>query len=158
MRFWFLILLMLGLVACASCSDDARVKTESAVEQSVDKFHERLNQQQYHEIYLESDHALQSRITEPEFTAQLMDAHRQLGIVTSKARVGIDDGFWGRLKRPFRGGREKVTHGHIASGDEILANERFVWAVQNDQPTLVSYEVLSICRKPCQLRFGYDPP
>jgi hypothetical protein len=147
--------LMLVLVGSASCSYESKVKTESAVEQSIDRFHDQLNQQQYHEIYAESDPELRSRITETEFTARLLNAHNQLGTVTSKASVMIDDSFWRGLKRAFSGGRERVTHWNFATGDEILANENFVWAVENDLPRLVTYEFVSVCRKPCRIGFGY---
>jgi hypothetical protein len=154
MRIRFLILLMLVLVGSASCSYEAKRKSETAVEQSVDKFHDRLNQQQYREIYAESDPELRSRATEIELTAQLVNAHEQMGTITSKASVHIDDGIVRAIRRAFSGGRERVTHGHFASSDEVLANERFVWLVENDLPRLVSYELGKVCRKPCAIVFG----
>ena len=155
MRFWLLVLLMLLLFGSTSCSYEKRVRTELAVEQGVDKFHHQLNQQQYHEIYAGSAPELRSRTTETEFTVQLVNAHEQLGTVTSNANVMIRDGFWPRLRRAFNGGRETITHGNMATGDEILGNEIFVWAVENDLPRLVSYKFVSTCRKPCTLGFGY---
>lgn len=131
------MVLMLVLVGSASCAYQERVRTESAVEQAVDKFHDQLNQQQYQEIYAGSDPELRSRVIEMEFTAQLMNAHKHLGTVSSKADVMIRDSFWPRLKRAFSGGRERITHGNIAIGDEILANEVFVWTVENELPRLV---------------------
>ena len=154
MRFWSLIFLMLVLVGSAACSYEEKVKTESAVEQSVDRFHDQLNQQQYHGIYEESHTELRSRVTEIEFTAQLVNAHEQLGTITGKASVIIDDGFWRAFKRVFSGGRERVIHGNFASSDEVLAHERFVWAVENDAPRLISYELQNFCRKPCRIVFG----
>lgn len=155
MRFWILTLLIIVLVGSASCA----YKRLDDVEQSVDKFHSQLNQQQYHEIYAESDPELHSRITEAEFTAQLLHAHDQLGTVTGTASVLSKDSLWRNLKRRFNGGREHVTHGNMAEGDEIFANEEFVWAIGAGQPRLVSYALGGVtCRKPCRLGFGYGPP
>jgi len=110
MRFPFLILLTLVLVGSASCSYEAKRSTETAVEQSVDKFHDQINQQQYHDIYAESDAELRSRITEVEFTRQLLSAHEQMGTITSKARVHIDGGVGRALRRDsVAGGRELIT-------------------------------------------------
>lgn len=155
MRFWILILLMLVLVGSVSCA----YKRLDDVEQSVDKFHDQLNQQQYHDIYAESDPELRSRITEAEFTSQLIHAREQVGTVTSRANVFSRDTFWRNLRRRFNGGREQVTHRNMAEGDEIFANEVFIWAVGAGQPKLVSYELRgATCRKPCSMGFGYGPP
>ena len=153
MRTWFLLLLMLVVVGAASCSHEAKRKTETAVEQSVDQFHDQLNQQQYHEIYAESDAELRSRITEAEFTGQLLNAHEQMGTITSKASVHIDDSVGRAFRRAFSGGWERVSHGGFVSSEEVMAHERFIWAVENDSPRLVSYELGKICRKPCGIVF-----
>ncbi len=159
MKFWVPIFLILAMVGCSSCAYEPGGKTETAVEQSVDKFHDRLNQQQYAEIYAESASELRTRVAEPEFAAQLAGAHNQLGTVTSKADLFFDESFWAGIKRSFSGKRNRVTHGIIADGDDILANERFIWAVNVDQPRLVSYEFVGvICRKPCKRGFGYGLP
>ena len=154
MRFRFLILLMLVLVGCASCSYEAKRKTESAVERSIEKFHDQVNRQQYHEIYAESDPELQNRITEADFTAQLQDVHEQMGSISGKAYVLINDGVRRALKRAFSGGRERFSHGNLASSDTVFANERFAWLIENDSPRLVSYEWAKICVKPCQIGFA----
>jgi hypothetical protein len=151
MRFRFLILLTLVLVISTSCSYEATRKTETAVEQSVEKFHRQLNEQQYHDIYAESDVELRSRITEVEFTAQLLNTHEQMGTISGKAFVHIDDSVGRALKRTFSGGWEKVRHRGLASSDSAFANEMFVWSVENDLPKLVSYESKLICNKPCSL-------
>ncbi len=152
MRFCFLILLV--VVGSASCSYEAKRKTESAVERSVEKFHDQLNREQYHQIYEGSDPELHSRITEAEFTAQLEDAHEQMGTITGKAYVHINDGVRRALKRAFSGGRERFSHGNLASSDTGFANERFAWLIENDSPRLVSYEWKKICTKPCQIGFA----
>ena len=140
------------LISATSCSHDEKRKVETAVEQSVDKFREQLKQQQYHEIYLESDPELRSRLSETAFTAQLAAAH-DYGTSASKAIVIIDGSVWRGFKRAFSS-RELVSHVELVSSDTIMANERFAWAVENGQPKLVSYEFTPICNKPCQVGFG----
>ena len=153
------LVLVLVLAGCASCSYEPGGKTESAVNQSVDKFHARLNQQSYQEIYIESDPELRARITEAQFTAQLFEAHRQLGTVTNKARVMFDDSWWAGIKRAFRGSGKRFGHGNIAESDELFVNEVFVWALSDDEPRLVSFQLgNNVCMKPCRLGFGYGPP
>lgn len=156
MKVWTLILLIAVLVGSTSCGGYKRLDD---VELTVDKFHDQLNQQQYHDIYVASDPELQRRITEAEFTSQLANARNQLGTVTSKASVYSKDSFWRNVKRRFNGGREQITHGNMVEGDEIFAHEVFVWAVGAGQPRLVSYELgEATCRKPCRMGFGYDLP
>jgi hypothetical protein len=144
---------MLALVGSA-CSYEETRKTEIAVEQSVDKFHDQLNREQYHEIYEQSDAELRSRMTEAEFTGQLLNAHEQMGTITNKASVLIDDSFGRAFRRAFSG-VERISHGELASSDVAFANERFVWAVENDLPRLVSYEFTPICKKPCAIGFRH---
>jgi hypothetical protein len=153
MRFRVFTFLRLALAGSA-CSYEAKRKTETAVEQSVDKFHDQLNQQQYHHIYEQSDAELRSRMTEAEFTGQLLNAHEQMGAITSKASVHIEDSVGRAFRRALSGGWEKVNHGGFVFSDVVVARERFIWAVENDSPRLVSFELGKICRKPCQIVFG----
>jgi len=151
-----LILLIAVLVGSTSCASYERLED---VERSVDKFHDQLNQQQYREIYVGADPELHNRITEAEFTSQLVNARNQLGTVTSKAHVGTRDSFWRKVNRIFNGGREQFTHGNRAEGDQLFAAEVFVWAVGAGEPRLVSFELSgATCRKPCSMGFGYDLP
>ncbi len=154
MGFRLFILLTLVLVGSTSCSYEATIKTENAVEQSIEKFHDQLNQQKYQDIYAESDPELRSRITEVELTAQLLNAHEQMGEVTGKAYVIIDDGVGRALRRALSGGRETVKYVNFKNGKEIVGDERFSWAVENDLPRLVSYEWTKICKRPCTVGFG----
>ena len=144
------------LIGCASCSYEAKHKTETAVEQAAEKFHEALNAEQYQTIYNEADVELRNNITEGEFTAQLRSAHEQLGRVSGKVYVFIDDSVWRGLRKAFGSKREIVAHGNTPGSDTIIGNEQFVWAVENDAPKLVSYKFRRICSKPCAIGFG--PP
>lgn len=142
------------VLACCSCrSFEAKQKTEDAVEQAVERFHEKLNQQQYQSIYLESDGELKESVTEEEFVAQLSQAHEQLGTTSGEAFVFIDDRGWKGIQNAFTK-REIVRHWHSPVNDSIIANENFVWAVENDQPKLVSYQFRTVCRKPCRVGFA----
>jgi hypothetical protein len=147
---------VLILVGCSSCSYEAKRKTETAVEQAVEKFHENLNEEQYQRIYAEADVDLRSSATEAEFTAQLQSAHEQLGRASGKVFVFIDDSGWRGLRKAFGTKREIVSHGNVPASDLIIGNEQFVWAVENDQPKLVSYKLQRVCGKPCTVGFG--PP
>jgi hypothetical protein len=150
------VFVALILVGCSSCSYEAKRKTETAVEQAVEKFHEELNAEEYQQIYSEADAELRGRATEAEFTAQLGSAHEQLGRTSGKAYVFIDESVWRGLRQAFGAKREIVSHGNSPVSDLIIGHEQFVWAVENDQPKLVSYKLQRVCSKPCAAGFG--PP
>jgi len=119
------------------------------VEEAVERFHEELNQEQYQKIYAEADADLRNRVTEAEFISQVKDAHEQLGPASGKAYVFIDDSVWRAVRKAFGSKREIVSHRGWPASDLIIANETFAWAVEDDQPKLVSYHFESVCRKPC---------
>jgi hypothetical protein len=150
------VLGVLLLVGCTSCSYEAKRKTEVAVEQAVERFHQVLNQEQYQKIYAEADAELRNGVTEAEFISQLKYAHGQLGPASGKAYVFIDDSVWRAVRKAFGTKREIVTHRNWPASDLIIANERFAWAVEDDQPKLVSYHFETVCKKPCAVGFG--PP
>ena len=154
MRFRVAVFVVLMLIGCASCSYEAKHKTETAVEQAAEKFHEELNEEQYQTIYNEADVELRNSVTEGEFTAQLRSAHEQLGRVSGKVYVFIDDSVWRGLRKAVGGRREIVAHGNTPGSDMIIGNEQFVWAVENDAPKLVSYKFRRVCSKPCTVGVG----
>lgn len=144
----FIVLVLVG----SSChSFEATQRTEAAVEQAVNKFHEQLNQEQYQAIYAGSDDDLKNAATESDFTAQLRDAHEQMGTTSGEAIVIIDRRGWKGLWAGFGRKRELVSHWVSPANDSIIANENFVWAVENDQPKLVSYRFRKVCNKPCRV-------
>ena len=156
MKFLPYVFILVALGGCASCAYDEKRKVETVLEQSVDRFHDQLNRQEYHDIYSQSDRTLQSRISEIEFTNQLNNAHDQLGTISGKAIVIIDDNVWRdmHLRRVFGSKRQSFTHHETAGSDLVYAIEKFVWAIDNDQPRLTAYEFRSVCRKPCTVGFG----
>lgn len=156
MKFRFAVVALLVLVGCSSCSYEAKRKTETSVEQAVVKFHEQLNNEQYQTMYAEADADLRNKVTESEFIAHLKDAHEQLGTSSAKAYVFIDDSIWRAFRKTFVTNREIVSHVNVPASELIIANERFTWAVENDQPKLVSYHFQFLCKKPCSVGFG--PP
>jgi len=156
MRSRLSVFVVLSLIGCASCSYEAKRKTETAVEQAAEKFHEELNEEQYQTIYNEADVELRKSITEAEFTAQLRSAHEQFGRVSGKVYVFIDDSVWRELRKVFGTRREMVSHANVPASDLIFGTEHFVWVLENDEPRLVSYKFQRICSKPCTIGFG--PP
>ena len=152
MRFVLCLTTLLLLASTAACSHEKTRSLETALEQSVDKFREQLRNEQYHEIYAQSAPELHSRWNETEFTTQLAAAH-DYGTSASRAIVIIDRCIWRSLKRTFVN-REIVAHQELVSSDKIFANEKFVWAVENSRPQLVSYEFKPICEKPCTIGIG----
>ena len=148
------VAIVLLVVACSSCSHEAKHKTEVAVEQAVERFHELLNRSEYQKIYQEADRDLRDKVTEQEFTAQLSYAHEQMGPTSGRAYVFIDDSIWRGLRKAIGAKREIVSHGNTPGNEFVMAHERFAWAVENDQPKLVSYQFRTVCRKPCAVGFA----
>jgi len=158
MRLLLCASISLVLIGCASCTSfEAKRKTEAAVEQAANNFHEQLNQEQYHDIYSQADRTLQDRLSEADFTSKLRDAHEKMGPTHNKAIVIIDGSIWRGIRNTFGSRREIISHWNMPDSSVIIADERFSWAVENDEPKLVSYEMRSICRKPCRVGFGVGP-
>src|SRR5258705_2027235 len=156
MRSKLALIAVMVLIGCSACSYETNRKTETAVERAAEKFHTELNEERYQTIYYEADEELRSKVTEAEFTAQLRSAHEQLGRVSGKVYVIIDDSVWRALQEALSTKREIVAHGNSPAGETIIGNEQFVWAVENDAPKLVSYKFRRLCSKPCAIGFG--PP
>src|SRR5258705_2672262 len=154
MRSTLTVVVALIVIGGSFCSYEVKHKTEVAVEQAAEKFHQQLNEEQYQTIYYEADAELRNRVTEAEFTDQLRSAHEQLGRVSGKVYVFIDDSVWRALRNAFGTKREIVAHRNFPASDTIMGDEQFAWAVESDAPKLLSYKLQRICSKPCRIVFG----
>jgi len=152
-QYLAVLFVLLATTSCASYEEQTKV--ESTLTQSLERFHEQLNNAQFHDIYIEADSSLRQRIDEVAFTNQLKNAHDQLGRVSGGARVLLTSKAWNDLRWARFFGREQlVFHTDLAHSDLINASERFQWRLENDQPKLHSYEFRFICRRPCTVGFG----
>src|SRR5258706_14156720 len=103
MRFWFCLSILIALLVGTSCASyEEQQKLEKVLSQTVDRFHERLNNEQFHDIYSQADASLQKRIDETAFTSQLRSAHDQLGTISGNAMVlltsrALRDLQWSKL-------------------------------------------------------------
>lgn len=155
MRVRCVVWILLALLSCTSCSSyEEQRKLEVALAESVDRFHEQLNNQQFHEIYSQADSSLQKGVDEGAFTNQLRSAHEQMGKITGKSIVlltgdQLNKRYWARTF----GREQRILHVDRPGNELIIATERFTWNVENEQPKLVSYDFRSICRKPCSVGF-----
>jgi len=156
MTLWFYLSILIALLISTSCASyEEQQKLEKVLSQSVDRFHEQLNNEQFHDIYSQADAGLQKRIDETAFTSQLRSAHDQLGTISGKTMVlltgrALSDLQWSKTFR-----REQiVSHAEMPKSELINASERFGWKIENDQPKLASYEFRFICRKPCAVGIG----
>jgi len=151
--FWIL----LALVITTSCdSYEEQQKVENVLTQSVAKFHDELNKEQFHDIYLQATPSLRQRVDEARFTTQLKTAHEQLGTVSGKASVRLTPKAWKDLQwgTVFRSRANCCSWGHLAKSDLINASERFEWKLENEERKLNSYEFHLICKKPCTVGIG----
>src|SRR5580765_2547088 len=142
-----LLLLIVGS-ACTSYEEELRIET--ALTQSVNRFHEQLNDEQFQNIYLQADASLRERIDEAAFTNQLKSAHDQLGKVAAEKRVLLTTRAFKDLQwAKFFGRKQVATHAEMPSSELVIASERFAWTLEKNEPRLASYEFRFICRKPC---------
>jgi len=152
------LLVFFGLVALlssAACvSFEERQKTNAALSRAVDRFHDQLNAGQYHEIYSDADSELHSVGTQVDFEGRLKNAHEQLGVTTSKASAFTQESLWRDLKTTLGVHRQVIEHYELVTSLKVMGSEKFTWAVENNQPKLVSYELRWVCQKPCAIRFG----
>ena len=156
MKFWRYLWMLLALLVISSCgSYEEQKRVETALEQSVNRFHEELNNEQFHDIYSQADAKLQKGIDETEFTVQLKSAHDQLGRISGKAIVLLTSRAWSALSWARTFGREQNVSDVVTPNSELVnATERFGWKIENDQPKLTSYEFRFICRRPCTVGIG----
>lgn len=149
---WILLALLMS-TACSSYEEEQKV--EVALTQSLNKFHEELNNEQFHDIYMEADPSLRQRVDETAFTNELKNAHDQLGKVSPEKKLLLTSRAWNDLQwSRFFGRKEVVFLNELPNSELINASERMEWTVENNQPKLVSYEFRFICRKPCTIGFG----
>src|SRR5262245_60096574 len=115
--FYFLVLLaLIGSTSCASYDEIRNIET--SLTESVDRFHEQLNNEQFHEIYSQATDSLRKQIDETEFTSRLKGAHEQLGAISGKAMVLLTDREVNRLHWAKILGREQTyTHVEIPKSD-----------------------------------------
>jgi hypothetical protein len=158
MKLRFCLAILIALLVSTSCASyEEQQKLERVLSQSVERFHEQVNNEQFHDIYSQADSSLQQRVDEAAFTGQLRSAHDQLGTISGKAIVLLTGRALSDLKWAKIFGREQiVSHGEMPNSELINASERFSWKIEDGQPKLASYEFRFICRKPCAVGFG--PP
>jgi len=144
------------LLLCTSCSSyEEQRKVEIALTESLNRFHEQLNNERYGEIYAQADPRLRARIDEATFTAQLRNAHDQMGTLSRPSKVLLSSRAWNDLEWSRILGREqRVIDADSPNSDLINATERFEWIIENDEPKLAWYEFRFICKKPCTVGIG----
>src|SRR5437016_2722308 len=136
MKFWFCLSILIALLVSTSCASyEEQQKLEKVLSQSVDHFHEELNGEEFHDIYSQADTSLQKRIDETAFTSQLRSARDQLGTISGKAMVLLTGRALSDLKWSKVFGREQiVSNVETPKSDLIIASEKFVWKIENDEP------------------------
>jgi hypothetical protein len=116
-----------------SCSSTS---SKQLAEQAVNQFHQQLDSEQYHVIYLGSDEKLRQASSETEFVALLEAVHRKLGKV-QQANVQSFQVGW------FAGQGQVVTLVYNTRFADSPANEKFVWHITGEHPLLVGYFINS---------------
>ncbi len=147
MRRLVLIFCFTLTICSVACEPYEEVqKKETSVEQSIEKFHEQMSAEQYHEIYAQADDALHQRISEDEFVKQLAEARHRTGRISGKAYVFIDQSISSELRRHFSN-KQIIIDTQAASCDAGRAVERFQWSIEGVNTKLVSYELRQILER-----------
>ncbi len=114
------------------------VKMSSAGTQSdtaVAKFHERLNAEQYAEIYSESDDLFKNAGSEEEMLKFFKMVHQRVGNETDTKRLTFG------INKTFQGTFVRATY--QSEFDTGPASETFTWRVAEPEYVLVGYNVNS---------------
>jgi hypothetical protein len=125
------ILACLLFSSCASTSNDVFM-----AKAAVAQFHQRLDAQQYHEMYAAADAKLHQETTEDDFTKLMTAVHGKLGNVTNATATGWNVSWYAGTGTTVRLGY-KTT---FASG---AADEAFVWRISGGQALLYGYNINS---------------
>jgi hypothetical protein len=110
-------------------------KHKQNAEKGVVKFHEQLNAEQYHEIYVQSDKLFQQSATEADIVALLGAVHAKLGTVKNATVQG-----WHVNATPSG---TFVTLGYDVEFSEGKGMEQFVFKMNGSEPLLFNYNVNS---------------
>jgi hypothetical protein len=125
--------LLLVLVASTSSCNIAQHVTQqfNDATAAVERFHQRLDSEQYAAIYLDTDDAFRKVTSEKEFTQLLSAIHRKLGATQSKQSAG-----WNVTTTST----SVVYRTKFAEGE---ATEQFRWRMDNGKAWLVYYNINS---------------
>jgi hypothetical protein len=102
---------------------------------AVDRFRQRLNQEQYTSIYGETDELFRGKSSEQEFTAVLTAVHRKLGAFQRAENQGT------LVNASTNGAFLQLTYKTRFSGGD--ATEVFRWRLGDGACKLVSYHINS---------------
>ena len=125
--------LLLVLVASTSSCNIAQHVTQqfNDAPAAVERFHQRLDSEQYAAIYLDTDDTFRKATSEKEFTQHLSAIHRKLGATQSKQSAG-----WNVTTTSTA----VVYRTKFAEGE---ATEQFRWRMDNGKAWLVYYNINS---------------
>jgi hypothetical protein len=125
--------LLLVLVASTSSCNIAQHVTQqfNDATAAVERFHQRLDSEQYAAIYLDTDDTFRKATSEKEFTQLLSAIHRKLGATQSKQSAG-----WNVTTTST----SVVYRTKFAEGE---ATEQFRWRMDNGKAWLLSYNINS---------------
>ena len=104
-------------------------------EKAVAKFHERLNSEQYHEIYVESDKLFQDSASEIDIVTLLGAVHAKLGTVKNATSQG-----WHVNATPSG---TFVTLAYDVDFSEGKGQEQFAFKMNGNEARLVNYNINS---------------
>ena len=110
-------------------------KQKQNAEKGVAKFHQQLNDEQYHEIYVQSDKLFQQSSTEADVVALFGAVHAKLGTVKNATAQG-----WHVNATPQG---TFVTLGYDVEFSEGKGVEQFVFKMNGSEPLLFNYNVNS---------------
>ena len=127
------LVLVCGLLLTAGACGITKHKQNA--EKGVAKFHQLLNAEQYHEIYVQSDKLFQQSATEADIVAFLGAVHSKLGTVKNATVQG-----WHVNATPTG---TFVTLGYNVEFSEGKGMEEFVFKMNGNEPLLFNYNVNS---------------
>ncbi|MFN7924915.1 MAG: DUF4019 domain-containing protein [Bryobacteraceae bacterium] len=124
--------LFFAALLCLSCNLTERV---AEAKKGVERFHERLNSEQYSVIYAGADSMFRQQSSEKDFTAIVSAVHRKLGLVKQ-----AEPGGW-HVNTNANGTFVSLSYKtKFAEGDAV---ESFVWRVSGSEAKLVGYNINS---------------
>jgi len=127
-----LILVCVLSLTAGAC---AFTKHKENAEKAVAKFHQQLNAEQYHEIYVQSDKLFQESATEADMVALFGAVHAKLGTVKNATPQG-----WHVNATPTG---TFVTLAYDVDFSEGKGTEQFVFKMNGNEALLFNYNVNS---------------
>lgn len=146
MKIVLLLSIVISVVAVA-CPLEEHHKLERRLEEEIKQFHVRLNEEQFVEIYKETNNELKRQRSEIEFTESLQSVKNKTGTIKNSGWVNLPSDYKRYARFAVSGNEEKIEYKNILFCENGIGVEKFLFYVNNEKIEIISYELEKVGKK-----------